>query len=119
MTQWVHFSWFPGRKTLDVHVEDAALLGVGVVDVVAQVVGTDGAWTTVDFGGRRVRAKSNLLHPCSAPKVTLGQLVETVAPRSPLRTRVRSIQWHHERNEPVFLLEGKKSRYFANELSAV
>jgi hypothetical protein len=51
--------------------------------------------------------------------VTLGQLVETVAPRSPLRTRVRSIQWHHKRNEPVFLLEGKKSRYFANELSAV
>jgi hypothetical protein len=119
MTPWVHFSWLPGLKTSEIHAEDVSLLGIGVVDAVVQIVATDGEWTTINFGDRRVRVKTNLLHPCPAPKVTRGQLVETVSPRSPLRSRVRSIQWHHKRKEPVFLLDGKKSRYFSDELSAV
>lgn len=121
MNTWGLYPWFRESGVDLIHPDDLATVQANSpYCVVCEVVGEEGEYLVLNYGGRRFRGKPELFRSVPPPAFHVGQLVRTKTPRTRRTGLVRVIRWHYKRNEPSFFLEvdGKplKSRYWSAEL---
>jgi hypothetical protein len=118
MNDWGYVNWSPELGQSLVHPDDVGLFGSGVQGLLGIVASSQDGWVSFRFGESSARIKQQLIHPCSPPVFSYGQMVQALPPRTPFTGEIRTIQWHFKHDEPFFLVGPKHSRYFAHELHA-
>ncbi|MBL8892391.1 MAG: hypothetical protein JNL67_20615 [Planctomycetaceae bacterium] len=111
-TRWGLYPWFPEHGETMIHPEDVvtvkSLMPSGKV---FQVVGEDGDYLVLSYGELSFRAKPELFRSVERPHKQIGDTVEVVSKGEQQSAKVVEIHWHHQKNEPFYVLtiNGKKS----------
>ena len=119
-TRWGVYPWFPEHGEAMIHPEDVpAVVGIRPNGKLFEVIGEEGDYLVLSYGECTFRVKPDLFRTVDSPLKRIGDAVEVDSGGERRAGIVAEIQWHHQKNEPFYLLtmDGKRlsRRYWSSD----
>ena len=117
---WGLYPWFQEHGTHLVHPNDLeAWVALQPYGRVFERVGEEGEFLKLAYGNHVFRVKPDFFRPVRSPSKRIGDVVRLESGGEVKEGTIVEIQWHHQRNEPFYLLKinGKRSsrRYWDSD----